>query len=69
MSEQKRRPGNPKILEASAKTRWPAVAPGETMKSLGVRLPQSLVDKLEALEGTKSEHIRAALEEYLKHMG
>ncbi len=68
MEDQKRRPGNPKILEASAKTRWPAVAPGETMKQLTVRLPQSLVDQLEALEGTKSEHMRAALDAYLKHL-
>lgn len=62
----KPRPGNPRLLEVSEATRWPAVAPGEKMALLGVRIPSSLLTRLKAQDGTLSAHVRAAIEQYLE---
>jgi hypothetical protein len=67
--EKKAKPGNPNILEASMATRWPALSPGEKTKRIGIRLPESLVGRLEAMEGSKSDNVRKAIEQYLENSG
>ena len=71
--EKKVRPGNPNILEASKATRWPALAPGEKSENMCIRLPSSVVRHLEAIAeangGSKSQHVRKAIEEYLEKLG
>jgi hypothetical protein len=61
-----RKPGNPNIAEAGKATQFPPVKPGESSIYLGVRIPESLAQRLEALGGSKSEHVRAALEQYFQ---
>jgi Ribbon-helix-helix protein, copG family len=71
--EKKVRPGNPNILEASKATRWPALSPGEKAEYLNIRIASSVVRRLEALAeangGSKSQHARDAIEEYLEKLG
>ncbi|HEY5139184.1 MAG TPA: ribbon-helix-helix protein, CopG family [Methylococcales bacterium] len=71
--EKKAKPGNPHILEASKATRWPALSPGEKSENMGIRLPSSVVRRLEAIAeakgGSKSQHARDAIEEYLEKFG
>ena len=71
--EKKAKPGNPKILEAGMSTRMPAISPGEKSEIAAYRFPTSLLRRLEAIAeatgGSKSEHARKALEEYLEKLG
>jgi Ribbon-helix-helix protein, copG family len=71
--EKKVRAGNPNILEASMATRWPALSPGEKTENMCIRLPASVVRRLEAIAeangGSKSQHARDAIEEYLEKFG
>jgi len=67
--EKKAKPGNPNILEASLATRMPALSPGEKTVRIGVRLPISLLHRLEAIEGSKSDNVRKAIEQYLENLG
>ena len=71
--EKRARPGNPNILETGVSTRMPALSPGEKSENLGIRLPSSVVRRLETLAkakgGTKSQQARKAIEQYLATEG
>jgi|GEM_PF-2903731 len=67
--EKKAKPGNPNILDAGMATRWPPLSPDEKTERLGIRLPSSLLRRLEALEGSKSDNVRKAIEQYLENLG
>ena len=71
--EKRARPGNPNILEASKATRLPALSPGEKTEHLGIKLPASVVRRLEAIAeakgGSKSQQARKAIEQYLANEG
>ena len=73
MEKKKAKPGNPNILEASKATRWPALAPGEKAEYMNIRIASSVVRRLEAIAeangGSKSQHARDAIEEYLEKFG
>ena len=67
--EKRAKPGNPNILQTGISTRIPALSPGEKTKRIGIRLPESLVCRLEAMEGSKSDNVRKAIEQYLENSG
>ncbi|HEY5139728.1 MAG TPA: ribbon-helix-helix domain-containing protein [Methylococcales bacterium] len=71
--DQKAKPGNPKIHEASLATRWPAISPGEKSERVNFRFPDSLVRRLEAMANetgsSKSELARKAMEQFLENAG
>lgn len=57
--------GNPKIATAGESTRWKAAQEGQETVALGVRIFKSQLEQLDTLPGTRSEHIRAAIADYL----
>jgi hypothetical protein len=57
--------GNPKIATAGESTRWKAAQEGQETVALGVRSFKSQLEQLDTLPGTRSEHIRAAIADYL----
>jgi hypothetical protein len=71
--EKRAKPGNPKILEASLATRWPAISLGEKSQMVHFRFPESLVIRLEAManetSSSKSELARKAMEQFLENAG